>query len=82
MAKAARKVREKKTVFDSKNEVISLLEKTFDEVTTKAIIDKKLNVIHEYYSNDKKIAYTEYQFNPKDEEKINFKHKLVLVDNI
>jgi hypothetical protein len=75
----AKKLREKKTVFDSKNEVINLLEKTFAEVTAKPIIDKKLNILHEYYSFEKKIAYTEYLFDTKDPEKIKFKHKLILV---
>jgi len=71
-----------KSIFESRQQVVSFLEKSFEDVSYKAIIDKKIGILHEYYSNDKKIAYTEYQFNPKDEEKINFKHKLVLVDNI
>lgn len=75
----AKRLREKRIIFDSKNEVIALLEQTFEYVIAKAIIDKKLNIIHEYYSNEKKIAYTEYQFDKKDPEKIKFKHKLILV---
>jgi hypothetical protein len=74
------KVRRKRTVFDRKDEVIDFLEETFSEVIAKPIIDKKLNVIHEYYSNDKKIAYTEYQFDKKDEDKIKYRQKLVLVE--
>jgi hypothetical protein len=75
------KVTSSKKIFKNREEVVDFLENYFSNVTYKTIIDKKLNVLHEYYSNDKKIAYTEYQFNPKDEERMKFKHKLVLVDN-
>jgi hypothetical protein len=79
MAKSARKPYEKKTVFKNKTEVIECLEKTFDNVTAKAVIDKKRNIIHEFFSNETKIAHTEYLYtDKKDEDQINYKHKLVL----
>lgn len=82
MAKVVRKVREKTSIFDKREEIVTFLEKTFVEVTYKAIIDKKLNILHEYYSNGVKISHTEYFYDKKDLiEKIKFRHKLVLVDN-
>jgi len=76
------KVTSSKKIFKNREEVVDFLENYFSNVTYKTIIDKKLNVLHEYYSNEVKIAHTEYQFDKKDEEKMKFKHKLVLVDNI
>ena len=73
---------ETKTDFNKKDEVIEFLEIKFDNVSAKPIIDKKVNILHEYYSNEKKIGYTQYLYDKKDPEKIKFKHKLVLVDNI
>lgn len=80
MAKV-RKVREKTNIFDRRDEVINFLEKSFVDVTYTPIIDKKLNVLHEYYSNGVKIAHTEYFYDKKDIEQIRFRHKLILVDN-
>ena len=78
MAKA--KVKESgKTVFKNRDEVIEFLEKSFINLSYIAIIDRKKNVLHEYYSNDKKIAYTEYFYDKKDIEKMKFKHKLIYV---
>ena len=70
---------ETKTVFNKKDDVIEFLELKFPNVSVKPIIDKKVNVIHEYYSNEQKIGYTQYYYDKKDEEKIKFKHKLILV---
>lgn len=70
---------ETKTVFNKKEDIIDFLELKYDNVTAKPIIDRKVNVIHEYYSNEQKIGYSQYYYDKKDEEKIKFKHKLILV---
>jgi hypothetical protein len=75
----AKKKKINPTIFSKREDVIKYLEETFDNVSYKSIIDKKLNVLHEYYSNDVKIAHTEYDYDKKDPEQIKFKHKLVLV---
>lgn len=72
------KVRRKITVFDRKDEVIDFLEETFSEVIAKPIINRNINIIHEYYVSGKKIAYTEYMF--KDEDKIKYRQRLVLLN--
>jgi len=76
------KVTSSKKIFKNREEVVDFLENYFSNVTYKTIIDKKVNILHEYYSNEKKIGYTQYLYDKKDPEKIKFKHKLVLVDNI
>lgn len=66
-----------KSVFESRQQVVDFLEKSFENVSYKAIIDKNIGILHEYYSNDIKIAYTQYLFDKKDIERIKFKHKLI-----